>query len=137
MNGAYMVHVIPENERITLDRLSTFEVGTIISQRISQIGKDSITYLAPEYLYINTETLDNTVKSKISKDSIVKNGEGTFVKLSTTADIVFGEINTGCIPYHIVRHISTDHNKKIIWVEIVDPNKLSKPVLEYLSNLSG
>jgi hypothetical protein len=128
--------VIPDDERITLDILSTFEVGQILSHRIDQIGKDFIIYLPDEHRYIKTDTLDSNIKSKIPKESIVKNANGLFVKLSTTADIVSGEINTNNIPYNICRHISTDHHKKIMWVEIVNPNLLSKPVLEYLSNLS-
>lgn len=133
---SYAVKVIPDDQRITLDILSTFEVGQILSHRIDQIGKDFIIYLPDENRYIRTDTLDNSVKNKIPKESLVKNGNGLFVKLSTTMDIVSGEINTNNIPYNICRHISTDHQKKIIWVEIVNPNLLSKPVLEYLSNLS-
>jgi hypothetical protein len=134
MNG-YTVEIIPEDERITLDSLSTFEVGQIISHRIGQIGKDFITYLPNEYRYLNTETLDAGAKAKILKENVIKNGEGSFIKLSSTMDIVAGEINTGNIPYNIYRAISTDHNKKIIYAEIVNPNLLSKPVLEYTANL--
>jgi len=136
MESGYTVKIVPEDERLSLDILSIFEIAQILSHRITQINKDSRTFLPPEFRYINTNTLDNATKAKIPKDYIVNNGDGSFVKLSTTEDIVYGEINTGNIPYCISRHISTDHNKKIIWVELVNPNSLAKPILEYLSNHS-
>lgn len=134
--NAYKVVIIPDEERITLDIATTFEIGSILSHRISQIGKDMIVYLPDQYRYVNTDTLDATVKKNIPSSEVVKNGFGTFVKLSSTADIVAGEINTGNIPYLIYRTISVDHKEKIIWAELVDPNTLSKPVLEYFTNYS-
>jgi hypothetical protein len=116
--------------------MTTFEIGSILSHRISQIGKDMIVYLPDEYRYINTNNLDANIKKNIPPTDVIKNGNGTFVKLSSTADIVAGEINTNNIPYLIYRQISIDHKEKIIYAEMVDPNTLSKPVIDYFANYS-
>ena len=135
MNG-YKIKIIPPEERLTLDIATTFEIAAILSHRISQIGKDSIVYLPDIHRYVDTNTLDANVKKKIPASDVMKNGNGTFVKLSSTTDIVSGEINTNNIPYLIIREISVDHHKKEIYAELVDPNTLSKPVLEYFTNYS-
>lgn len=132
----YKIIIIPDSERITLDIATTFEIASILSHRISQIGKDMIVYLPNENRYIDTNTLDPNVKKNIPASDVIKNGNGTFVKLSSTADIVAGEINTNNIPYSIYRQISIDHKEKIIYAELVDPNTLSKPVIDYFANYS-
>lgn len=135
-NRPYKIQIIPDEDRITLDKISTFEMGQIISHRISQIGKDSVVYLPDEYRYVDASRFDPAIKKNIPAENVVKNGNGSFVKLVTTADIVYGEINTGNIPYAICRTISTDHNKRIIWVEIIDPNTTPREILKYYSNYS-
>lgn len=132
----YDLHIIPDDERITLDVLSLFEVSSILSNRITQIGTDQRNYLLTENLYVDTASLSQNVKRKINPNEVITNGKGSFIKLSSTADIVKAEINTGNVPYLIHRVISRDTVNKIAYVEIVNPNKLAKPVLEYLSNLN-
>jgi hypothetical protein len=132
----YKIVIIPDEERLTLDSLTSFEIASILSHRISQIGKDMIVYLPDEYRYVNTDTLEPNIKKKIPQSDVIKNGNGTFVKLSSTADIVAGEINTNNIPYSIYRQISIDHKEKIIYAEMIDPNTLSKPVIDYFANYS-
>lgn len=136
MNKAhYSIAIIPDDERLTLDQLSTFEIASILSHRISQIGKDSIIYLPEEYRYVDTSNLDDSIKKKLPESVIVRNKKGTFAKLTATADIVHGEINTNNIPFDILRIISVDDATQTIHAELVDPNKMAKPVLEYFANL--
>lgn len=130
----YKIKIIPDEDRLTLDKLSSFEIGQIISHRISQIGKDKIIYLPDEYRYINANQINPT--ARVSAEDVIKNGNGSFVRLTSTCDIVYGEINTNNIPYLIMRTVSTDHQKKIVWVEIINPNEAAKEVLEYCANSS-
>jgi len=132
----YKIIIVPDEERLTLDVISSLEIASIMSNRISQITKDMVVYLPDDFRYVNTSTLNDGIKKNIPQTEVVKNGHGTFVKLSSTNDIVSGEINTGNIPYLIHRTISVDHNKRIIYVEPVDPNTLSRPVLKYFTNHS-
>lgn len=132
----YKVQIIPDDERITVDKINSFEMASLIAHRISQIGKDATVYLPDEYRYVNTEQLNPRAKKNIPPENVIKNGNGTFVKLVSTVDIVSAELNTGNNPYCILRIISIDHQRRIIHAEIVDPNNSPKEVLEYYSNYS-
>jgi DNA-directed RNA polymerase subunit K/omega len=127
----YEMVIIPAEDRITLDVLSEFEIATIVSHRISQIGKGDMPYLNAQDYLVDTEGFTQDKKLSIAKEELISKDGKTFIKLSRTADIAKAELNTGKCPYLVVRTIVKNEKNKKIYAEIINPNELEKSILKY------
>lgn len=123
---------IPDDERITLDIASLYEIGSIFSSRINQIGKGDRIYLEMDDFLVDTKDIKKTIKIEVAENDIVKNNGATYIKINTTPDIVKAELNNKKCPYAIIRVISSDPQTLTMYYELVDVNQLAKPLFMYL-----
>ncbi len=123
------VVIIPEENRLTIDKASLYEISNATTYIIDNISSTFKTYLPANELLVNIKELPESDKKNINPESTyVENGE-TYIKLSSTADIARAEINKGLRPLVVYRPIQEIENT--IYMERVDFNKLSKPIMEY------
>lgn len=134
-NQYFKLIEIPEDELITLDYLSTYEIAHLISANIKQINQDNKIYLEPDEILIDVKDIEPEIKKNISNVDIINYNGQTYIKLTNTTDIAKAQLNKNKCPFLIVRERSRDLQNMIIYAEIKNPNTMIKPILPYLDNL--
>jgi len=124
--------VIPEDERITLNKLSIYEQSNITTKRITMIKNNPKIFVEPDLLLVNINDIEQHKRANIQAEEVLSYAGESFVKLSSTRDIAKLEINQKKSPFSIMRIIS-EHEEKI-YVEIISANDLSAKLMPYLNN---
>ena len=121
MNSAKKFVIVPN--RISTDRLSSFEYAEIIGTRIRDIGSGSSVFIEHEDLVMPIDEYDQ----KLSKENkeIISDGDKFYIVEDTTYGISKIELNKGKCPYLLVRVLKERDN--VIYAELVDPNKCIRP----------
>ena len=124
---------IPEEERITSNRASVYEISNAISKRIPMINSNYVTYV--DVLTVSVDELSDKKRAAVNPKDIIEIDGKHYVSLTSTSDIARCEINNKKSPLSLVRIISEDYVNGIIYVEIVSVNQLDIELLPYLENL--
>jgi len=124
--------ITPEDERITLNKLSIYEQCNITTKRITMIKNNPKIFIDPNLLLINIKDIEQHKRTNIQANEVLSYAGESFVKLSSTRDIAKLEINQKKSPFSIMRIISEDEEK--IYVEIISANDLDGRLMPYLDN---
>ena len=128
--------IIPDEERITLDIASAYESCNAVTDRMSMITSTFQTFLEPELLLVDLGKIDDSIKSKLNPDEVIKASDGrSFIRLSNTRDIARCEVNMKKSPFSSLRILYEDIDTHKKYAEIVSINSLRKSAFTYMSNL--
>ncbi|MAR56907.1 MAG: hypothetical protein CMM93_06965 [Rickettsiales bacterium] len=122
--------IIKEEDRISLDRASTYEISKAISERIAMINETGELFSDNA----NLAKLDQLEGGSynIKESDIIEIKGAKYIKLTSSRDLAKKEINEKKSPFTLLRIISQD--KKLFYVEVINLNDLPVPQLDCYSS---
>lgn len=136
MDGKEVV-IIPDDERITNNIATEYEISNAITRRIPMLIANSTVFVDDDFVAVPIDELSQAKQDKISQNDIIKRNGNEYVRLTNSADIARFEINKKRSPLSVMRIISEDYVNKKIYVEIISVNDLVIPPLSYLDNIGN
>lgn len=125
-NEYKQVIIVDEENDITLNKLTIYEVAQLVVAGINRLNKGFPSTLSQDELYIDVADVNilSNPQGNIKTETI--DGEER-IKLTSTVDIAKREINMNKSPFLVHRVLLDTGN--YCYVVLKNPNKMIKPVL--------